>query len=163
MDRVSDKCVEYLLSIWDRKCFSQQAYLTQGELEVYLITSGFQQSIWNHISPGLGGQAALVVTYFPIRDIQVNLRLKFYHNWILWSATALYSHLECWYITLNILTWQGRSWKTGQKMLWMFMYIIPCSYCTMHQPGDISIYIFTGDKMYVFIFASRNCWLSITW
>lgn len=80
IDRVSGKCIEYLLNIWVWKYFSQQAYLTQGELKIYFITSGFQQSIWNHISPGLGGQAALVVTYFPIRDVQVYLRLKFYHN-----------------------------------------------------------------------------------
>lgn len=131
IDRVSGKCVEYLLNIWVWKKFSQQAYLAQGELRINFITSGFQQSICNHINPGLGGQAALVVTYFPIRDIQVYLRLKFYRNEILRSATAIYSHSVCWYITLSILTRERRSRKTGQKMLWMFMYIIPFSYFTM--------------------------------
>lgn len=131
IDSVSGKCVEQLLNIWAWKYFSHQAYLTQGELRLCFITYGFQQSICNHINPGLGGQAALVVTNFPIRDIQVYLRLKFYHNEILWSATAIYSHSDCWYIILSILTRQRRSWKTGQKMLWMFMYIIPFSYFAM--------------------------------
>lgn len=80
IDRLSGKCVAYQLNIWVWKYFSQHAYLTQGEIKIYFITSGFQQSIWNHINPGLGGRATLVVTYFPIRDIQVYLRLKFYHN-----------------------------------------------------------------------------------
>lgn len=147
IDSVSGKCVEYLLNIRVWKYFSQQAYLTQGELRIYFITSGFQQSICNHINPGLGGQAALVVTDFPIRDIQVYLRLKFDHNEILLSATAIYSHSDCWYITLSILTNRGGLEKQAKKCHGC---LCTSYHSAISQCWAISIYIFIRDRRYLY-------------